>query len=815
MRLVPFFISITVTVVLIIVLSIPLGSIPPLGRFLSPQHGFWVNAEPVNKDFSEELNYLQLQNKAEVYFDDRLVPHVFALNDQDAYFVQGYLHAKFRLWQMEFQTQVAAGRLGEILGRGPDDVILNNDRLMRRLGMVSSAERAVKDMESNPVTKTIADAYTAGVNAYISQLAKSNIPIEYKLLNYQPERWSNLKTCLLLKYMSYDLTAYENDFERTNAKAVYSRTDYEMMYPERQDSLQSIIPPGTLFDFPAATPSVPATADSLYFQWPDSITIVDQKPERDNGSNNWVVGAGKSKSGRPILCDDMHLSLGLPSIWYEMHINTPRSNVYGVTLPGAPMIIVGFNDYCSWGLTNAARDVKDYYEIQFKDDTKSEYLFGGEWKKAEQRIEEIKLKGGVVVRDTVAYTIFGPVQYDKSFSGSNHVRNGKYYAVRWTAHDTSNDFLCYYQLNGAKNYDDYEAAVRNSSNPGQNFVFASKSGDIAIWQQGLFPAKWNKQGDFVMPGTDSSYMWQSMIPREENPHIKNPERGFVSSANQIPADATYPYYIGGSYDLYRGYTINRYLGQMNGITPGDMQRLQTDNYNVFAEMARPVLLNSIDELLLNADEKKYLEIVRQWNLRNDPGEKGPTIFTNWFDSLELEVWADELSRIQGVFDNPDEATLIEGLLRDSLFKFVDNINTPAVETLKEVVTAAFKRAVPLFVKADQDNVLRWADYKNTGIRHLLRLTPLSRLHVNVGGGVHIINATKQFHGPSWRMVVHLTDETEAYGVFPGGQSGNPGSKYYDNFIDTWAQGKYNTLWLMKKEHVGDKRVISRMNFSKE
>ena len=814
MRIVPFLISITVTVILVIVLNIPIGTMPPLGRFLSPQHGFWVNAEPVNKNFTEELNFPGLTNKVEVYLDDRLVPHVFAQTDQDAYFVQGYLHAKFRLWQMEFQTHAAAGRLSEILGRGPGDAILNNDRLMRRLGMVTSAEKAVMEMEKNPITKTMADSYTAGVNAYITQLAFANMPVEYKLLNYQPEKWSNLKTGLLLKYMSYDLTGHENDFEHTNAKAIFSKADYSLMYPERQDSLQPIIPTGTFFDYPTVSAVPPPTADSLFFQWRDSVGIVDQKPDRDNGSNNWAVDGRKSKSGRPILCDDMHLTLSLPSIWYEMHLSTPRANVYGVTLPGAPMIIVGFNDHCSWGLTNAARDVKDYYEINFKDDSKQDYLFNGEWRKAEQKIEEIKIKGGGSFRDTVAYTVFGPVQYDKSFSGSEHVKNGRYYAVRWTAHDPSNDFIFYYQLNGAKGYEDYESALPYCANPGQNFVFASKSGDIAIWQQGLFPAKWKMQGEFVMPGSDSSYMWQSMIPQKENPHIRNPDRGFVSSANQIPVDSTYPYYIGGSYDVYRGFIINRNLNQMSGITPADMQRLQTDNYNVFAELARPVLLKNIDEAQLNPVEKKYLDIVRQWNLRNDPEEKGPAIFINWFDSLEVEVWGDEMAMIKGVSDKPDEATLIEALLRDSAFKFVDNINTAAKETLKEVVTVAFKKAAPIFSGMDGRNALSWWKYKDTRIRHLLRLSPLSRLQVNVGGGFNVINATKQFHGPSWRMVVHLTDETEAYGVFPGGQSGNPGSKYYDNFIDTWAQGKYNTLWFMKKDQAGDKRVVSKLTFSK-
>jgi penicillin amidase len=235
---------------------------------------------------------------------------------------------------------------------------------------------------------------------------------------------------------------------------------------------------------------------------------------------------------------------------------------------------------------------------------------------------------------------------------------------------------------------------------------------------------------------------------------------------------------------------------------------------VFAEIARPVLLNNINETKLTQNELKYLDIVRQWNLKNDPGEKGPTIFNNWFDSLEAEVWTDELSEIKGPVDHPDESTLIEGLLRDSIFKFVDNINTPQQEALQDVVTTAFKKAVPLFVNVDERNVLTWAKYKNTRIRHLLRLTPLSHLQVNIGGGIHIINAAKQFHGPSWRMVVHLTNETEAYGSYPGGQSGNPGSKYYDNFVDGWAEGKYNKLWFMKKTEAADRRVIGKINFSR-
>ena len=209
----------------------------------------------------------------------------------------------------------------------------------------------------------------------------------------------------------------------------------------------------------------------------------------------------------------------------------------------------------------------------------------------------------------------------------------KYYALRWKAHDPSNELLTFNKLNHANNYSDYIAAISNFQVPGQNFAFASKSGDISIREQGAFPAKWRRQGDFLMPGTDSSFMWQGIIPSDENPQILNPLRGFVSSANQLAADESYPYYLAGDANVCRGIIINRKLSQMNGITIKDMQQLQTDNYNVFAEMARPALLKYIDESKLPADQIKYLNQFKSWNLVSDVDEKGPTIFTTWWDSL--------------------------------------------------------------------------------------------------------------------------------------------------------------------------------------
>jgi penicillin amidase len=253
---------------------------------------------------------------------------------------------------------------------------------------------------------------------------------------------------------------------------------------------------------------------------------------------------------------------------------------------------------------------------------------------------------------------------------------------------------------------------------------------------------------------------------------------------------------------------------MSDITPKNMKLLQTENYNLFAETALPVLIKNMDEGSLTETEKEYFNVVKNWNKRNDPNEKGVSVFITWCDSLEVEVWADEFAKVPKPWDWPDEYTLIEGMLKDSSFKFIDNVNTPEIETLRQVVTSAFKKAVPVLAAADKDGKLSWSKYKDSGIRHLLKLAPLSRLHLITGGGTNVISAIEKFHGPSWRMIVQLTDTTEAYGIYPGGQSGNPGSKYYDTFVDNWAAGEYYPLWVMRKEEAGDKRVIMKMSFGK-
>jgi penicillin amidase len=812
MRNFPLILTALITCALVVVLNTNLGGIPALGKFLSPQHGFWKNAEPKEKDYSGEFNLEGLNGKSTVYFDERLVPHVFAGSEGDAYFIQGYLHAKFRLWQMEMQTYAAAGRVSEVAGKRT----LQFDKQQRRMGMVFAAQNMLRETEADSTTKNAFDQYTAGVNHFIENLSDRDLPLEYKLLGYHPEKWTNLKVALFVKQMAKTLASNENDLALSFAKNFFNEAQLKILFPQIPDSLDPVISAGTVFQTATVTPLKPADADSAYINNYNIIPLNElDKPNPANGSNNWAVSGSRTKSGKPILANDPHLELTLPSVWFEMQITIPGMNVYGVSFPGCPGIIIGFNDYISWGVTNAGRDVRDYFEVKFKDRTKTNYWFNNSWKKVDSlKIETFYVKGGKTVYDTVAYIDQGPVMFDHDFE--SRISPGKAYAVRWIAHEPSNEMRAFRMLNHAKNYDDYLAAIKLFVCPAQNFAFASVSGDIALWQQGKFPARWEQQGVYIMPYVDNRYTWQGYIPQAENPHVLNPARGYVSSANQRPVAGNYPYFIPGDYDLYRGIRINKQLESMRSVTPQDMMNLQKDNYNTMAATALPLLMNHLQKSGLSGIEAGYADSLTAWNYFNDPGIVAPTIFKIWYDSLETFVWHDELRPLNAIGFNPHEKTLIEALLRDSAFSYIDDVNTKKKETLSDAVTASFRSAALAIQQLSLKKYETWGAYKNTTIYHLLgqELLPFARSGLQIGGGAHIVNATQHNHGPSWKMVVELTSPMQAWVIYPGGQSGNPGSKYYDNFVDDYTAGRYYQAWIMKESDKNDKRIISTLLFNK-
>lgn len=782
-------ISLLITLALLRVFSAQTGALPPLGRFFSPHEGFWMQAE--NLQAQPKLNYAipGLKAAAKVVYDDRQVPHIFAANEEDAYFLQGYVTARHRLWQMDMQTRLAAGRLSEVLG----PKLLDRDRESRRIGLKWGASRSLATMMQHPVSRMVLTRYTAGVNAYIAQLRDRDLPLEYKLLDFKPEAWTPLKSILLVKYMSNMLTGYEHDFEYTNIAKLYGIETLNQLFPEFPDSLDPIIPKGTAFTQSDSLPNYPA--DSIPLVLAHRGTDL-HRPEPGYGSNNWAVSGSRTASGKPILCNDPHLGLNLPSIWYEVQLHAPGMNVYGTSIPGAPCVITGFNDNIAWGITNAAMDVKDWYKVRFRDSRRKQYLMDSTWKPVRRLIERFDVRGQEVYYDTILFTEHGPVVYDKAFGTQAEKKD---MALRWTAHDYSNVLFAFYGLNHAASHADYAKALENFDVPGQNFVFASASGDIAIRHNGKFVKRYSQQGRMLLDGARSDHLWQGYIPWNDIPQIKNPERGFVSSANQHPTDASYPYYYTGIYEYYRNRRLNQLLAQTKDAKPEDMMRIQNDNYNLCAAEVLPWMLRNLPQCQWKGAEAEALKALQNWTYFNDPQAVGAIYFEEWYNRFQVVLW-DELRSNERSLVSPGNYLTWYYLQRYPDSPFIDKASTPQTETLAQLMAESFFHAVSKVTQwknAHPQKELQWAAYKNTTVKHLSQQAAFSIDQVPIGGNAGIINATSHSKGASWRLVV--VPGEQAWGVYPGGQSENPGSPHYADFIDEWAAGRYFELLLLQPQ----------------
>lgn len=795
-----FVVSLVLTVALIYCLdrSWPVGAtrLPPLGKFLDPFHGFWANIEPDDHTPDDELTISGLKDKVTVVFDSLAIPHIFANNNDDLYLAQGYITASHRLWQMEFQTHAAAGRVSEITGEGANGAILNFDRGQRRLGLAYGAKRVAANMDADPVSKAMVTKYTEGINRYIESLSYEDLPFEYKLLDYKPEPWSEFKCALVLMNMAQTLNMSEKDMEMTNALKLFGKETVDLLFPDLEGVSDPIVenPNGWKFK--------PVNIDSVPKALPDGLIALNRLPESDptTGSNNWAVAGSKTSTGSPILCGDPHLNLSLPSIWYGIQLNSPDVNVMGASLPGAPAIIIGFNDSIAWSVTNAQRDLVDWYTITYENNRREKYLLDGKLADTRKEVEAFAVRGKEIFYDTVIYTHWGPVVYDRNYHPDD---NRNEYAFRWLAHEANNEVLTFHKLNRGKNHDDYMDALNHFSSPAQNFVFASVSGDVAMRIQGKYPVRRKEEGRYVLDGSKSSNNWQAFIPNEQNVMEKNPSRGFVSSANQYPVDATYPYYVTGrSFEAYRNRRINKVLTETNNISVGDMMKLQADNYNLKAEESLPYFLNHLDTTSLSDQQRKAYNILKTWDYFNTEDSEGASYYEAWWDNLMPLIW-DELDIEKVLLKWPTTYTTIKLIKEQPELEFFDLKSTPEKETAREIIRKAFVLGVDEIEKwksshPKTEGEVPWADFKDSYVGHLARIEPLS-IHIRHGGNHDIVNAHSRTHGPSWRMVVSLEkDGVKPWATYPGGQSGNPGSKHYDDLLKRWVDDAYHPLLFMHK-----------------
>ncbi|MDQ2999669.1 MAG: penicillin acylase family protein [Fibrobacterota bacterium] len=817
-----------ILVLFLIFIDCRLGPIPPLARLLNPFSGFWLNAEGGGfKD--DELRAPGLHETVSVIFDKRHVPHIFAQNAHDLFFAQGYITARDRLWQMEIQCLSAAGRLAEILG--PEWV--DHDLFQRRLGILRAAEKVLEKTKHDDESWQAAQAYADGVNAWIANLGPGNYPLEYKLLDYAPSHWTPLNTALMLKHMQWTLSGGGNDLPMTNTLAKLGPDFVGRYFPERRPDVPPIIPSGTSWNPESPPPAIPPGGIDLAGQGflpgnflqlpvltkPDSsvtdrskadttktaapktdtpktaprqptspLPVPLKRPDPGNGSNNFVFSGAKTLGGAPILANDPHLDLGLPSIWYEIQLSAPGMSVYGVSMPGAPAVVIGFNRKIAWGMTNGHDDVFDWYRMTFKDSTLAEYMHGSKWKRTRQVVEAIKVRGGKTRLDTVIYTHQGPLTL-KSQERPWNRNTPTLHALRWLALDPSDELKAFLRIMKAGSYREFQAALDPFHCPAQNFAFASVDGDIAMFHHGRFPRKWKGQGRFTLDGSEPGNDWSGWLPRQTTPATRNPEQGWLFSANQTPTDSSYPYYLGTSYlDGQRAKRLGQILADTDSLTAEGAFGIMMDDFNLHAAEILPTLLEKISKAVLSKQDSASLREIAAWDYRHGAAKRAPALLDKWWAILHKSIWLDEFGGDSIHYQWPNKDRTRKMIVEEPDADWFDDITTPSKETLGILALRSFREASAILRDGSD-----WGEYRPVRIRHLARIDAFGSEDLRTGGCQDCVNALKATHGPSWRMVVTMEKEPKGIGIYPGGQSGNPGSPHYGEFIKDWAEGRHYPL----------------------
>ena len=675
-----------------------------------------------------------------------------------------------------FIQRAASGRLSEIFGTRTIEI----DKRQLRTDIARAAQVAVDSWQNFPKALDLFENYINGVNAYINSLSYKDYPMEFKLMDYKPEEWTLLKSAMVFKYMANVLARKEHDIESSNLRTLLGQDTFHTLFPEGEDGGFPVIPYERKYDFDSITYNV------------DQDSIVQhiikkqyyEKSDPNVGSNNWAIMPKKSVSGRTMLCNDPHLTLSLPSIWYEQQLMSDDFNAYGVSFPGIAGIMIGFNEDIAWGETNVGQDVTDMFLIKYTDETLNEYWLDGEKKRIEFKVEEIKVKGGNTVLDTMRYTYWGPI-IKHSNDGKNDV------AMRWlpSKNVTSPDLLTFVDGMQSSNIDEYWDNTSVFTTPAQNFLYADKE-NVGLRVNGNLPMKEDSDGRFLEWGDQTDSDWDRTIPREQNPQFINPQAGYLTSSNQRSAGKDYPYYYTGKFEHFRNRIINRKLLNQEKFSVEDMKKMQVDAFSILAEDILPEMLSKS-----NIDHP-IIEELSAWNYEYKANAKAPVYFEEWFQNIKRLTY-DEILMYRDSMNVmiPEDWRTISLLKEECNHRIFDKIYTINVESCDDIIKMALDTLIKNY---DELNGKDWGAYKPVTINHYARIPAFSRTGIKTDGVGDAINATKSTFGPSWRMVVALGDTIEAYGVYPGGQSGNPASPYYDNMIEDWANMNYYHLDFMSK-----------------
>lgn len=755
------------------------GFLPPIGTLLDPAAGLWFTAR--SSRYADEHEQLAgLNSEVRIVRDERGVPHIYAPEEREAVMAMGYALARDRLFQLDFIPRVAAGRLAEVFG--PE--LLPTDRYLRSTGMDRAAHRDLDLLkEAGGISYDLLSWFAEGVNAYLDELADEDLPIEFRLLDYRPERYAPIQSLRVLMYMSYDLSFDTDQVSYGRARKMMDPAEYEKLFPTYSRLFEPIVPGS------ARAGAARAETHEASLEYSGSVSPDALFPgfESGKGSNNWAVTGNRSVTGRAILAGDMHLLLTLPSIWYEVHLSTRRLNTYGVTIPGAPLPVEAFNNRFGWTFTNSGADQIDQYHLVLNED-RSAYRLDDQWVPFEVVIDTIRVRGAGAFVDTLRYTYFGPVMGWKS----------EPYAVQWTAHKPSRTLEALWDMHHATDAKSFQQAISKWDAPMQNILYADSTGTIAIRTAGYLPIRRSGSGAGLLDGTSKKDDWVGRVPFDQLPFAENPVQGFLASANQQPTGRGYRYYVNHDWDMgYRSLRINELLRGRERHSVGDLEAYQADVHVVQRDLFAPL----IDTLgRLSPDASHLRDLLVKWNGDAGIERPEPLVLDHFLKILERLAWdefdAEDVRR-------PREQQLYYLLTEEPKSRWLDIQDTQLlVETGPDLLRSALETTVDTLRARygwGEENWI-WGDHHVLSIQHLTRSKALAALgypEVPYPGFDKTLSPGRLMavvHSASWRMVVDFsTSPPVAFGVFPGGQSGNPYSVHYDDFIPTYLQFGYYRL----------------------
>ncbi|MFV0593554.1 MAG: penicillin acylase family protein [Draconibacterium sp.] len=760
-------------------------------------------------DYNKSFVLYGLKSEAEVLRDAHGIPHIYAKSDSDLYRVVGFAMAQDRLWQMDLLRRVTQGRLSEILGKDQAET----DLLMRALRIQEKSQKILE--QSDPEIVLALQAFSDGVNQYIAQFP---LPPEFKVLGYEPEWWKPVHSINLIGYMSWDLSmGWRSEYFLHQLRAEVPDSMIAEMIPDLDKH------PTTVFEAFGNN-----RIDAGFTLLSATQKLKDMGIEIFNGSNNWAVAGKKSTSRKPLMANDMHLGLFAPGIWYQMHqVVDGKLDVTGVVVPGQPFIIAGHNNRIAWGMTNVMLDDLDFYLEKLNEDS-TKYWFDGSWKDLIIQPETIKTKEGDSIQTELKFTHRGPIV--------NRMKKetGIPLSIRWLGNEMSNEIRTVYLVNRAKNWDDFRNAMSTFISVSQNVVYADVDGNIGLQCTAGIPVR-EGSGIEIYPGDSSKYDWQGLVPFEELPYEYNPERGYVSSANNKTVPEGFPYYISHWFATPgRIDRIREMLEAKEKLGVEDFKAMQADVKSKTAEQMTPVFLAALQkETDWPATEKAALGKLRSWDFQLTRESQAASIFEVLYRKVMENLVKDDLSPV--LFEKmKGERMLLENLLMNVLADpnsaWIDNKNTPEKETLDDLVRQSFVETVQDISGELGNDVEQWQWGKlhtitlshPLGVVNVLnKVLKLNRGPFPVPGSYHTVcpygysfrNLYKANHGASERHIFDTGNWDRSETIIPTGTSGIPASEFYLDQTEMYLQNKYHADPFSKTEV--EKTAKFRMTLSPE